>query len=63
MSMRKWLIDNQINGDDGTGFGDYRESEGDSKLICHAKDCNNSTSETFFHCEQHGGEDGEGERV
>jgi hypothetical protein len=32
-----------------------------SKLICHAEDCDNSTSETFFHCEQHGGEDGEGE--
>jgi hypothetical protein len=32
-----------------------------SKLICHADECNNSTSETFFHCEQHGGEDGEGE--
>jgi hypothetical protein len=30
-----------------------------SKLICHADECNNSTSETFFHCEQHGGEDGE----
>jgi hypothetical protein len=32
-----------------------------SKLICHASECDNSTSETFFHCEQHGGEDGEGE--
>jgi hypothetical protein len=32
-----------------------------SKLICHADECDNSTSETFFHCEQHGGEDGEGE--
>jgi hypothetical protein len=32
-----------------------------SKLICHAEECDNSTSETFFHCEQHGGEDGEGE--
>jgi hypothetical protein len=30
-----------------------------SKLICHADECDNSTSETFFHCEQHGGEDGE----
>jgi hypothetical protein len=29
------------------------------KLICHADECDNSTSETFFHCEQHGGEDGE----
>ena len=28
-------------------------------LLCHASDCNNSTSETFFHCELHGGEDGE----
>jgi hypothetical protein len=24
----KWLIDNQINGDDGTGFNDYWEREG-----------------------------------
>ena len=32
-----------------------------NKLICHAEDCDNSTSETFFHCEQHGGEDGEGD--
>jgi hypothetical protein len=32
-----------------------------SKLICHADECDNSTSETFFHCEQHGGEDGEGD--
>ena len=31
------------------------------KLICHADECDNSTSETFFHCEQHGGEDGEEE--
>jgi hypothetical protein len=23
----KWLIDNQLNGDDGTGFNDYREGE------------------------------------
>jgi hypothetical protein len=30
-----------------------------SKLICHDYECNNSTSETFFHCEQHGGEDGD----
>jgi hypothetical protein len=30
-----------------------------NKLICHANECDNSTSETFFHCEQHGGEDGE----
>lgn len=28
-------------------------------LLCHTIDCDNSTSETFFHCEQHGGEDGE----
>ena len=25
----KWLIDNQLNGDDGTGFNDYREGEGE----------------------------------
>jgi len=30
-----------------------------NKLICHASECDNSTSETFFHCEKHGGEDGE----
>jgi hypothetical protein len=30
-----------------------------NKLICHADECDNSTSETFFHCEQHGGEDGD----
>ena len=30
MSMRDWLIDNQINGDDGTGFDDYKESEGEN---------------------------------
>ena len=29
MSMREWLLDNQINGDDGTGFDDYKESEGE----------------------------------
>jgi hypothetical protein len=27
----KWLIDNQINGDDGTGFNDYWEREKASK--------------------------------
>jgi hypothetical protein len=26
--MKEWLLDNQLNGDDGTGFNDYRESEG-----------------------------------
>ena len=26
----KWAIDNQINGDDGTGFNDYWEREGAS---------------------------------
>jgi hypothetical protein len=36
-----------------------RKRERVNKLICHANDCDNSTSETFFHCEQHGGEDGE----
>jgi hypothetical protein len=25
----KWLIDNQINGDDGSGFNDYWEREGE----------------------------------
>jgi len=25
----KWLIDNQLNGDDGTGFNDYWEREGE----------------------------------
>ena len=36
-----------------------------SKLICHASECNNSTSETFFHCEIHGGDRGvrEGKQV
>lgn len=33
-----------------------------SKLICHADDCEKTTSETFFHCEEHGGEDGEVEQ-
>jgi len=28
----KWLIDNQINGDDGTGFNDYWEREDTGKL-------------------------------
>ena len=27
MNKGEWLIDNQLNGDDGTGFNDYRESE------------------------------------
>lgn len=30
-----------------------------ARLICHATDCEALTSETFFHCEMHGGEDGE----
>jgi hypothetical protein len=25
--MKEWLLDNQLNGDDGTGFNDYKESE------------------------------------
>ncbi len=25
--LEDWLIDNQINGDDGTGFEDYKEGE------------------------------------
>jgi len=25
MTKEEWLIDNQINGDDGTGFNDYKE--------------------------------------
>lgn len=29
------------------------------RLTCHATDCNALTSETFFYCEMHGGEDGE----
>jgi hypothetical protein len=29
------------------------------RLICHATDCNARTSETFFHCEMHGGEGSE----
>ncbi len=29
--MKEWLLDNQVNGDDGTGFNDYREGEGDDE--------------------------------
>jgi len=29
--MKEWLLDNQVNGDDGTGFNDYREEEGDNE--------------------------------
>lgn len=29
--LEDWLIDNQINGDDGTGFEDYKEGEGESE--------------------------------
>lgn len=31
MTKEEWLIDNQLNGDDGTGFNDYREKEGASE--------------------------------
>ena len=24
-TFENWLVDNQINGDDGTGFNDYKE--------------------------------------
>jgi len=27
MTKEEWLIDNQLNGDDGTGFNDYKEGE------------------------------------
>jgi hypothetical protein len=27
MTKEEWLIDNQLNGDDGTGFNDYKEKE------------------------------------
>ena len=26
--MKEWLLDNQLNGDDGTGFNDYQVEEG-----------------------------------
>jgi len=29
--MKEWLLDNQVNGDDGTGFNDYREKEADDE--------------------------------
>ena len=29
--MKEWLLDNQVNGDDGTGFNDYREGEGEDE--------------------------------
>jgi hypothetical protein len=29
--MKEWLLDNQVNGDDGTGFNDYKEGEGDDE--------------------------------
>jgi hypothetical protein len=35
----KWLIDNQINGDDGTGFTDYREGEQTLCGDCLRPDC------------------------
>jgi hypothetical protein len=35
----KWLIDNQLNGDDGTGFNDYRESEQTLCGDCLRPDC------------------------
>jgi hypothetical protein len=31
MTKEEWLIDNQLNGDDGTGFNDYKEKEGASE--------------------------------
>jgi hypothetical protein len=35
----KWLIDNQLNGDDGTGFNDYREREQALCGDCLRPDC------------------------
>jgi hypothetical protein len=29
--MKEWLLDRQENGDDGTGFNDYVEGEGDNE--------------------------------
>jgi hypothetical protein len=29
--MKEWLLDRQENGDDGTGFNDYVEREGDNE--------------------------------
>ena len=29
--MKEWLLDRQENGDDGTGYNDYKEIEGESK--------------------------------
>jgi hypothetical protein len=28
--MKEWLLDRQENGDDGTGYNDYNEIEGES---------------------------------
>ena len=28
--MKEWLLDRQENGDDGTGYNDYKEIEGES---------------------------------
>jgi hypothetical protein len=28
--MKEWLLDRQENGDDGTGFNDYVEREGEN---------------------------------
>ena len=29
--LEDWLMDNQINGDDGSGFEDYKEVEGEGE--------------------------------
>jgi hypothetical protein len=31
--MKEWLLDRQENGDDGTGYNDYREGESDELLL------------------------------
>lgn len=36
-----------------------KEREVIKKLHCHATDCDKTTDETFYHCDEHGGEDGE----
>jgi hypothetical protein len=28
-TLEEWLLDRQENGDDGTGYNDYNEGEGD----------------------------------
>ena len=52
MTLKKWLLDRQENGDDGTGY------EGDEKVSQSVKECVEPDEMTWEDCDKPGHEEG-----